>query len=91
MLAMLGILFWITVVGANYPSEWLSNLFGFIKEKLYILFDFLHAPDVVTGLLIDGVYTTLSWVVSVMLPPMAIFFPLFSLVEDSGISAENCI
>ena len=84
MLAMLGILFWITVVGANYPSEWLSNLFGFIKEKLYILFDFLHAPDVVTGLLIDGVYTTLSWVVSVMLPPMAIFFPLFSLVEDSG-------
>ena len=67
MLAMLGILFWITVVGANYPSEWLSNLFGFIKEKLYILFDFLHAPDVVTGLLIDGVYTTLSWVVSVML------------------------
>lgn len=61
MLAMLGILFWITVVGANYPSEWLSNLFGFIKEKLYILFDFLHAPDVVTGLLIDGVYTTLSW------------------------------
>ena len=38
MLAMLGILFWITVVGANYPSEWLSNLFGFIKEKLYILF-----------------------------------------------------
>ena len=84
MLAMLGILFWITVVGANYPSEWLSNLFGFIKEKLYILFDFLHAPNVVTGLLIDGVYTTLSWVVSVMLPPMAIFFPLFSLVEDSG-------
>ena len=84
MLAMLGILFWITVVGANYPSEWLSNLFGFIKEKLYILFDFLHAPDVVTGLLVDGVYTTLSWVVSVMLPPMAIFFPLFSLVEDSG-------
>ena len=84
MLAMLGILFWITVVGANYPSEWLGNLFGFIKEKLYILFDFLHAPDVVTGLLIDGVYTTLSWVVSVMLPPMAIFFPLFSLVEDSG-------
>lgn len=84
MLAMLGILFWITVVGANYPSEWLSNLFGFIKEKLYILFDFLHAPDVATGLLIDGVYTTLSWVVSVMLPPMAIFFPLLSLVEDSG-------
>lgn len=44
MLAMLGILFWITVVGANYPSEWLSNFFGFIKEKLYILFDFYTLP-----------------------------------------------
>ena len=60
MLALFALLFWITAVGANYPSEWLS------------------------GILIDGVYTTLSWVVSVMLPPMAIFFPLFSIIEDSG-------
>lgn len=84
MLLMFALLFWITAVGANYPSEWLSMLFGFIKEKLYLLFEYLNAPSFITGLIIDGVYTTLTWVVSVMLPPMAIFFPLFSLMEDSG-------
>lgn len=84
MLLIFALLFWITAVGANYPSEWLSMLFGFIKEKLYLLFDAMNAPDFITGLIIDGVYTTLTWVVSVMLPPMAIFFPLFSLMEDSG-------
>lgn len=84
MLLLLGVLFWITVTGANYPSEWLSWLFAFVKEWLYSFFDFIHSPPFITGLLIDGVYTTLSWVVSVMLPPMAIFFPLFSIVEDCG-------
>lgn len=84
MLLMFALLFWITAVGANYPSEWLSMFFGFLKEKLYLLFDFLNAPSFLTGLIIDGVYTTLTWVVSVMLPPMAIFFPLFSLMEASG-------
>lgn len=84
MLLIFALLFWITAVGANYPSEWLSMLFSFIKEKLYLLFDAMNAPDFITGLIIDGVYTTLTWVISVMLPPMAIFFPLFSLMEDSG-------
>lgn len=84
MLLMFALLFWITAVGANYPSEWLSMFFGFIKDKLYLLFEYLNAPSFITGLIIDGVYTTLTWVVSVMLPPMAIFFPLFSLLEDSG-------
>lgn len=84
MLLIFALLFWITAVGANYPSEWLSMLFSFIKEKLYLLFAAMNAPDFITGLIIDGVYTTLTWVVSVMLPPMAIFFPLFSLMEDSG-------
>ena len=84
MLALFAILFWITVIGANYPSEWLSACFGFIKQQLYELFSMVSAPENLTGILIDGVYTTLSWVVSVMLPPMAIFFPLFSLMEDSG-------
>ncbi len=84
MLAMFAVLFWFTAVGANYPSEWLSMLFGFIKEKLYILFEYINAPDFITGLVIDGIYTTLTWVVAVMFPPMAIFFPLFSLIEDSG-------
>ena len=84
MLILFGLLFWITAVGANYPSEWLSRLFALIKDWLYTAFEYLGAPDFVTGLLIDGVYTTLTWVVAVMLPPMAIFFPLFSLIEDSG-------
>lgn len=84
MLCLFGLLFWLTAVGANYPSELLSALFDGLKYRLYELFDILNAPDFLTGLLIDGVYTTLSWVVSVMLPPMAIFFPLFSLLEDSG-------
>ena len=84
MLLLLCLLFWITVVGANVPSEWLSNAFTVIKEWLYALFDHLNAPDFISGIVVDGIYTTLSWVVAVMLPPMAIFFPLFSLIEDSG-------
>ena len=84
MLLLFLLLFWLTAVGANYPSEWLGLLFGKIKEWLYLLSERLQAPAFVTGLLIDGVYTTLSWVVAVMLPPMAIFFPLFALLEDSG-------
>lgn len=84
MLALFALLFWITAVGANYPSELLSQFFAWIKEGLYRLFELLQAPPFLTGLLIDGVYTTLSWVVAVMFPPMAIFFPLFSLMEDSG-------
>lgn len=84
MLLLFGLLFWITAVGANYPSEWLSMLFDSVKSELYILFDLLSVPIFIKGLLIDGVYTTLTWVIAVMLPPMAIFFPLFSLIEDSG-------
>lgn len=84
MLCLFGLLFWLTAAGANYPSELLGMLFDNIKQGLYALFDMIHAPEFIKGLLIDGVYTTLSWVVSVMLPPMAIFFPLFSLIEDSG-------
>lgn len=84
MLLLFGLLFWITAVGANYPSEWLSSLFAVFKENLYTLFEYFKMPEFFTGLIMDGVYTTLTWVVSVMLPPMAIFFPLFSIIEDSG-------
>lgn len=84
MLMLFGLLFWITAVGANYPSEWLSIFFEYIKNELYVLFNMLSVPAFFTSLLIDGVYTTLAWVISVMLPPMAIFFPLFSIIEDSG-------
>lgn len=84
MLLLLCVIFWITIVGANYVSTWLSTLFEFIKVHLVTFFEYIRLDVVLSGFLIDGVYTTLSWVVAVMLPPMAIFFPIFSLLEDSG-------
>ncbi|MGN0547503.1 MAG: ferrous iron transport protein B [Acutalibacteraceae bacterium] len=84
MLLMLAIIFWLTIVGANYPSELLSGaLFG-LQDKLSELFMSLNAPQWLHDSLVLGVYRVLAWVVSVMLPPMAIFFPLFTLLEDSG-------
>ncbi len=84
MLAFLGLIFWITIVGANYPSEWLSQFFGWLQEKIEYLFDVVAVPEWLKGVLIDGVYKTLTWIIAVMLPPMAIFFPLFTLLEDLG-------
>lgn len=84
MIAFLGIILWLTIVGANYPSELLSNFFGWLQEKLVWLFYFLGLPHWLKGVLIDGMYQTVTWVISVMLPPMAIFFPMFTLLEDLG-------
>ena len=84
MLAFLGVIFWITITGANYPSAILSNFFNFIQEKLYILFEYWNAPDWLTGVIVTGMFQTTGWVISVMLPPMMIFFPLFTLLEDLG-------
>ena len=84
MIILLALLFWITAVGANYPSQLLSSLFDYLKNGLIWIFDFLNSPNFIKGLFIDGIYTTLCWVVAVMLPPMAIFFPLFALIEDFG-------
>ena len=84
MLMFLGIIFWLTIVGANYPSSMLSNFFNYIQDKLLCLFNLLHIPNFITELLINGMYKTVAWVVAVMLPPMAIFFPLFTLLEDLG-------
>lgn len=84
MLLLLGIVFWLTIVGANYPSALLSSGLFWLQDRLRELFGWLHAPEWLTGALVDGVYRTLAWVVSVMLPPMAIFFPLFTLLEDFG-------
>lgn len=84
MLLLFGVIFYITISGANYPSELLSMAFSKVQEWLYGLFDLLHFPPFLKGLLIDGMFKTLSWVVAVMLPPMAIFFPLFTLLEDFG-------
>lgn len=84
MLLFFGMILWITISGANYPSNILSEFFTLLKPKLYYLFSVLNAPDFITGLLVDGVYGTTAWVTAVMLPPMAIFFPLFTLLEDFG-------
>lgn len=84
MLLLLGFILWLTIVGANYPSEVLAEFLFFIQDKLTALLKYLNAPEWVNGLFIEGMYKTLAWVVSVMLPPMAIFFPLFTILEDSG-------
>ena len=84
MVLLLGIIFWITITGANIPSEILSKILFGIQAKLTEFFLWLGTPLWVEGILIQGMYRTLAWVVSVMLPPMAIFFPLFTLLEDLG-------
>ena len=84
MLTLLGLIFWITVQGANIPSQVLADLLFGLQYKLDVVFTNIGANDFIRGILVDGVYRSLAWVVSVMLPPMAIFFPLFTLFEDLG-------
>ena len=84
MLLLLALVFFITIVGANTPSEWLSSLFAWLGAHLRAGLEAIHAPPFAVGLLVDGIYGVLSTVVAVMLPPMAIFFPLFTLLEDVG-------
>lgn len=84
MILFLGIIFWLTIVGANYPSQALFALFAWFQEKLFLFANFLHCPEWLSSMLISGVYQTLTWIISVMLPPMAIFFPLFTILEDLG-------
>ena len=84
MILFLLIIFWITIVGANYPSQFLFSVFGNIQEKLIQFATYIHCPEWLSNMLILGVYQTLTWVISVMLPPMAIFFPLFTILEDLG-------
>lgn len=84
MILLLGVVLWITIVGSNYPSQWLSDaliggLYPLLKKWIGALL-----PPMLTGFLVDGVYLATAWVVAVMLPPMAIFFPLFTLLEDFG-------
>lgn len=84
MILFLGLIFWLTIVGANYPSELLSNFFAYIQEKILIFFNYINLPNWLTDLLVNGIYSTLTCVIAVMLPPMAIFFPLFTILEDLG-------
>jgi ferrous iron transport protein B len=85
MFLILAIVLWITIVGANYPSSLLSDLFlNTVRPFLKDLAVQIHMPWWLSGFLIDGVYMAVAWVIAVMLPPMAIFFPLFTLLEDFG-------
>jgi len=84
MILLLCVIFWITITGANYPSSLLSTALFWIEDKLSIFLLGLGAPLWLEGVLVKGIYRTLAWVIAVMLPPMAIFFPLFTLLEDLG-------
>ncbi len=84
MILLLCVVFWLTITGANYPSQLLSQAFFWLEDRLVEFCVWLKIPHAVYDVLIFGVYRTLAWVVSVMLPPMAIFFPLFTLLEDLG-------
>ena len=84
MFCLLTLVFWITTVGANYPSEWLSMLFRALETPFYDLLENLHVSRFWAEMLVFGLYRTLAWIVSVMLPPMLIFFPLFTILEDVG-------
>ena len=84
MLLLFARIFWITVSGANYPSQWIASGFAIAEEWLCKGLSAINAPPVLADIIVNGVWRVLSWVVSVMLPPMAIFFPLFTLLEDLG-------
>ena len=84
MLLILAAIIWLTVQGANYASEWIATGLFWVEEQGAALFNMLGLPWWVTGFVWNGVYRGLAWVISVMLPPMAIFFPAFTILEDLG-------
>jgi len=84
MALMLGVVFWLTIAGANVPSAMLADAFFWFEDVAAGWFTSLGAPWWITGFIWHGVYKGLAWVVSVMLPPMAIFFPMFTILEDLG-------
>lgn len=84
MFLLLAAIFWLTIQGANYPSELLAKGLFYVQDILLAFMNYIGAPIWLTELLVLGVWRTLAWVVAVMLPPMAIFFPLFTLLEDLG-------
>ncbi|RMF45679.1 MAG: ferrous iron transporter B, partial [Anaerolineae bacterium] len=85
MIALFALVFWLTITGANYPSQMLFDLLiGKIYPWLQGITASIGFPWWLRGVLVDGMYLATAWVVSVMLPPMAIFFPLFTMLEDFG-------
>jgi ferrous iron transport protein B len=84
MLLLLAGVFWLTIIGANYPSQMIAKALFWIGDQAAALFTAAGIPWWITGFIWDGVYLAMAWVVAVMLPPMAIFFPLFTFLEDLG-------
>lgn len=84
MLVVLAIIIWVTVVGANIPSNMIAAALFWVEDQAATLFSNIGIPWWLTGFLWHGVYRGLAWVIAVMLPPMAIFFPLFTFLEDLG-------
>ena len=84
MLFILAAVFWLTIIGANYPSQMLAEMFFWFEAEAVAAFNGWGVPWWITGFIWHGVYRGLAWVVSVMLPPMAIFFPMFTILEDLG-------
>jgi ferrous iron transport protein B len=84
MLVLLAAVFWVTIVAANVPSAMIANALFWFEEQMVALFNALGVPWWITGFIWNGVYRGLAWVVAVMLPPMAIFFPIFTILEDLG-------
>ena len=84
MLLLLAGIFWITITGANIPSQWLHTALFRLEEVFYDALCSVQVPVVLCELIVHGAYRVLAWVVSVLLPPMAIFFPIFTLLEDLG-------
>jgi ferrous iron transport protein B len=84
MLILLAGVFWVTIVAANVPSAMIANFLFWIGDQMIALFNALGVPWWITGFIWEGVYRGLAWVVAVMLPPMAIFFPIFTILEDLG-------
>ena len=84
MILLLCLVLWITLAGANIPSQMLAEFLFSLEAPLAEFLTALHLPDVIVTMLSEGMYRVLAWVVAVMLPPMAIFFPLFTYLEDLG-------
>ena len=84
MILLLFIVLWITIVFANYPSNFLFGIFFKFEKHLLKFLTYIHIPKIIINAIVYGIYRVLAWVIAVMLPPMAIFFPLFTILEDLG-------
>ena len=84
MILGLLLLFWITIFFSNYPSDLLFKFFNWLDVYIRSFLEFFRFPSLIISVLMDGIYRVMTWVISVMLPPMAIFFPIFTLLEDVG-------